>query len=277
MLALNDILPVHEFSGITAVFLVIAFGAFFWALEIGLDKSPIATVFEQLLMKNPKMSKEEAEKCVPMVITRIVGFIHNTVQVPIAIWVICHPQFAQNRFYGSHPISQLMLCGSAGFFLHDAVSCLIRESPFYVVHGLTCCLGYTAGAYLGLGHFYGGLFLLWEISTPFVQLRWILYKMGATETTAYAINGLLMVFSFGMVRVVFGTYFTGLLYYDTWKELKSDSKTPDAFPAGVCAAATIVSCLNYYWFSLMIKSLVKIFYHGHTWTHASDKTDKKIE
>lgn len=98
-----------------------------------------------------------------------------------------------------------MLCGSAGFFLHDAVSCLIRESPFYVLHGLTCCLGYTGGAYFGYGHFYGGLFLLWEISTPFVQLRWILYKMGATETAAYVANGLLMVFSFGMVRVVFGT------------------------------------------------------------------------
>lgn len=126
-------------------------------------------------------------------------------QVPVAIWVICHPHFLQDRFFGAHPISQLMLCGSAGFFLHDAVSCLIRESPFYVVHGLTCCLGYTAGAYFGFGHFYGGLFLLWEISTPFVQLRWILYKMGATETAAYVANGLLMVFSFGMVRVVFGT------------------------------------------------------------------------
>lgn len=98
-----------------------------------------------------------------------------------------------------------MLCGSAGFFLHDAISCLIRESPFYVVHGLTCCLGYTGGAYFGYGHYYGGLFLLWEISTPFVQLRWILHKMGATETAAYVANGLLMVFSFGMVRVVYGT------------------------------------------------------------------------
>lgn len=98
-----------------------------------------------------------------------------------------------------------MLFGSAGFFLHDAVSCFFRETPFYVVHGLTCCMGYTAGAYCGFGHFYGGLFLLWEISTPFVQLRWVLYKMGATETAAYVANGLLMVFSFGMVRVVFGT------------------------------------------------------------------------
>ena len=56
-------------------------GALFWALEVVLDKSPVATLFFQLLMKNPKMSKAEAEKCVPMVITRIVGFIHNTIQV----------------------------------------------------------------------------------------------------------------------------------------------------------------------------------------------------
>jgi len=56
-------------------------GVLFWLLEIALDKSPLATLFYQLLMKNPKMSKAEAEKCVPMVITRIVGFIHNTIQV----------------------------------------------------------------------------------------------------------------------------------------------------------------------------------------------------
>ena len=73
--------------------------------------------------------------------------------------------------------------------------------------------------------------------------------------------------------------FTGLLFHDTWKEMqsKSDDGPPTAMLIAICSAAAIVSCLNYYWFSLMIKSLVKIFYHGHTWTHASEKTDKKVE
>ena len=75
--------------------------------------------------------------------------------------------------------------------------------------------------------------------------------------------------------------FSALLFHDTWTEFQlppeEKKDAPDALLLGVCAAAAIVSCLNYYWFSLMVKSLIKIFYHGQTWTLASDKTDKKVE
>jgi TLC domain len=126
-------------------------------------------------------------------------------QVPIAVWAIANRDLRTDRFYGTHPLTHYMLCCAGGFFLHDAVSCLLRESPFYIVHGLTCCLGYTLGAAYGCGHFYGGLFLMWEVSTPFVQLRWVLYKMGLTETILYKLNGIMMVLSFGIARVFFGT------------------------------------------------------------------------
>lgn len=129
----------------------------------------------------------------------------DAVQVPIAVWAISNPDLRSNRFYGTHPLTHWMLCIAGGFFLHDAVSCLLRESPFYIVHGLTCCLGYTVGAAYGVGHFYGGLFLMWEVSTPFVQLRWVLHKMGRADTTLYKVNGILMVVTFGVARILFGT------------------------------------------------------------------------
>lgn len=57
-------------------------------------------------------------------------------QVPIAIWVVSNPALRGNRFHGSAALSYGMLCCAAGFFLHDAVCCLLRESPFYIVHGV---------------------------------------------------------------------------------------------------------------------------------------------
>lgn len=57
-------------------------------------------------------------------------------------------------------------------------------------------------------------------------------------------------------------------------EAHEGRKTPDGLLLGISVAATIISCLNYYWFSLMVKSLIKIFYHGHTWTTASHKKDE---
>jgi hypothetical protein len=46
---------------------------------------------------------------------------------------------------------------------------------------------------------------MWECSTPFVQLRWVLYKMDKTETVLYKINGVMMVLTFGIARILFGT------------------------------------------------------------------------
>lgn len=55
--------------------------------------SPIANKLANLLRSNPKLEEKEVKKCVPMVVTRIVGFIHNAVQVrPCAPCTLPHPR-----------------------------------------------------------------------------------------------------------------------------------------------------------------------------------------
>ena len=46
-----------------------------------MTKSPVASLILRMLKRNKKLSDEEARRCMPMVVTRIVGFIHNAVQV----------------------------------------------------------------------------------------------------------------------------------------------------------------------------------------------------
>ena len=46
---------------------------------------------------------------------------------------------------------------------------------------------------------------MWELSTPFVYMRWFLFTLGKSESKAYIINGLLMVGTFFVARNVFGT------------------------------------------------------------------------
>lgn len=126
-------------------------------------------------------------------------------QVPVAIWAICQPVLQADRLHAAHPVTHIMLCCAAGFFLHDAIACYLREPPMYIVHGATCCVGYTMGALMLSLHFYGALFLMWELSTPFVQLRWALHKLGKSETTLYKVNGLAMVATFFLARIAFGS------------------------------------------------------------------------
>ncbi len=45
---------------------------------------------------------------------------------------------------------------------------------------------------------------MWEVSTPFVYMRWFLFTLGKSQTKAYIINGLLMVFTFFVFRNIMG-------------------------------------------------------------------------
>ena len=71
---------------------------------------------------------------------------------------------------------------------------------------------------------------------------------------------------------VAGADFTFLMVSDARVELTTEDKScvvPTPLILGLCSAAVIISCLNYYWFSLMMKSLVKIYLKGQSWSQAS--------
>jgi hypothetical protein len=66
--------------------------------------------------------------------------------------------------------------------------------------------------------------------------------------------------------------FTFLLFQDAVAEVsrkESDSAAPAALLMGLCVAAAIISSLNYYWFGLMIKSLLRIYSQGQSYAEAS--------
>lgn len=48
------------------------------------------------------------------------------------------------------------------------------------------------------------MFLMWELSTPCVYVRWFLYHLGKHDTKAYLINGLTMMATFFFCRNVLG-------------------------------------------------------------------------
>ena len=48
------------------------------------------------------------------------------------------------------------------------------------------------------------MFLMWEVSTPCVHLRWLLYHVGKHHTRLYIINGLAMLATFFCCRNVLG-------------------------------------------------------------------------
>ena len=106
----------------------------------------------------------------------------------------------------------------------------------------------------------GAAFLMWELSTPFVNIRWLLSAMGRSESRLYMLNGLAMVAMFFCCRNLWGTWCSVRFFQATQVEL--DHPRPDGFsPAGIWGyriANVSLNALNAVWFYKMATKAAKL-------------------
>lgn len=138
-------------------------------------------------------------------------------------------------------------------------------------------------------NYYGLAFILYELSTPFLNFHWFLDKVGMTGSRPQFYNGIILITVFGLCRLVWGTYQSISIYRDLWKavqhlnspdlasvgkddaigQLARDAYNDESLPmilAGVYLASnTLLIVLNFYWFAKMVQAVTKRF----------DKSEKK--
>lgn len=135
-----------------------------------------------------------------------------------------------------------------------------RNEPLILFHHLFIGgFGFSVIVYLrgGLGDCVFGFVYLMELSTPFVSLRGILSKLGMKSTGAYVYNGLLMLLSFFVCRILSLPYVL-LLYsravHMTYVEAVS------SLPLGCKVSICILLLPQIYWFYLMSAGAIKVFF-----------------
>ena len=79
-----------------------------------------------------------------------------------------------------------------------------------VVHGLTFCL---QRPYVS---FYAPVFLLYELSSPFLNIHWFCDKLGLTGSMYQAVNGVLLVSTFFCCRIIWGIYNSICVFRDMY-------------------------------------------------------------
>ncbi|XP_068623408.1 TLC domain-containing protein 3A [Battus philenor] len=134
-----------------------------------------------------------------------------------------------------------------------------RHEPVILFHHLFIGgFGFLVIVYLrgGLGDCVFGFVYLMELSTPFVSLRGILSRMGLKSSRAYLLNGLAMLATFFVCRVLSLPYVClmysrviGLPYFEAIKSL----------PTGCKISICILLLPQLYWFYLMSAGAVKVF------------------
>jgi hypothetical protein len=141
------------------------------------------------------------------------------------------------------------------------------------------------------GNYYGLSFVLYELSTPFLNIHWFCDKLGLTGSKLQMYNGIALLVTFFGCRIVWGTYQSYMIYLDIYKALtmptpermgslleaqkcEGNANTSMGFNgSGSCAIGelpmwlvsvylvgnTALSLLNFYWFAQMVKAVRKRF------------------
>ncbi len=77
-----------------------------------------------------------------------------------------------------------------------------------------------SGTQRPFANYYGLAFVLYELSTPFLNAHWFLDKLGRTGSTPQLLNGIALIVSFAGCRLVWGTYLSVRIYADLWRAVR---------------------------------------------------------
>lgn len=140
-------------------------------------------------------------------------------------------------------------------------------------------------------NFYAPIFVLYELSSPFLNIHWACDKLGLTGSIYQLINGIVLVIVFFGARLCFGTYQTYLVTADILTAVRSSNVelasymksnssgpgsvevdellryyTPAAVPIWLpivyVGSNTVLNILNWYWFGKMVTTIKSRFVSG---------------
>lgn len=182
--------------------------------------------------------------------------IHVVIVVPLALRCLDLPHVEENRAFGWDESMGTANAVATGYFIWDtldAVFCF--DAVGFVLHGFACFLIYSLSFRPFVGY-YSTRCLLWETSTIFLNIHWFLDKTGKTGSPQQFVNGIVLLFTFLFVRIIWG----GIVSYQFFLELL---KVRDEIPALLFlvygGGNLVLQGLNYFWFYSMIIALKKRF------------------
>ncbi|KAL5606167.1 hypothetical protein BROUX41_006066 [Berkeleyomyces rouxiae] len=267
-------LHIHEVLGSALVYSVI-----FW---------PVSPVLSRLCFPNhyPQLSRSRRLNWDAHVVSMLQSVLINAV----ALWVLAvdtdrkHNDW-EHRVWAYTGADAMVQAMAAGYFLWDLVVTAMNLHIFglgTLAHAVSALAVYSLGFRPFVNH-YACIFILWELSTPFLNIHWFLDKLNMTGSKLQAYNGAMLIFTFFSCRLVFGTYQSYLIMQDIWAAINvvppiarsgadlvagaagvhrfttADSAVPVWLGLAYLASNITLNSLNFYWFVKMIQAVTKRF------------------
>ncbi|OTA86253.1 hypothetical protein M434DRAFT_24258 [Hypoxylon sp. CO27-5] len=211
----------------------------------------------------------------------VVSLVQSTTINALALWVMFVDDERRNmdwqeRIWGYTGGAAMIQALAAGYFLWDLIMTASHINIFglgMLAHAISALLVYSFG-FRPFVNYYSCNFILWELSSPFLNIHWFFDKLGMTGSRAQLYNGLILIFTFFSCRLVWGTYQSFLVARDLWKGLhsvptvlyvrtmqfvSSSTSIPVWLAAIYIGANLTLNSLNFYWFFKMIDAVRKRF------------------
>jgi len=236
----------------------------------------------------------------------IVSLAQSIMINTLALWVMWTDEERKNmdwveRVWGYTGAAGMIQGLAAGYFLWDLMISLMNVKAFgygMLAHAFSALLVFSFG-FRPFVNFYGCTFILYELSTPFLNFHWFFDKLDMTGSKAQLYNGIVLLFAFFSCRLVWGTYQSVRVYQDVWAAINHKpvgaSINLDALTNGTAAAAQaaaghsaapihdgvmqfageefvplwlaftylgsniVLNTLNFFWFGKMIETVRKRF------------------
>ncbi|KAH9862615.1 hypothetical protein IAQ61_010033 [Plenodomus lingam] len=225
----------------------------------------------------------------------IVSFVQSTLICGLALWVLrADDELRQmdtiERVYGYTGASGLIQAFAGGYFLWDLVITVQNVRIFGIgmlFHAICALCVFSLGFRPFVNH-YACTFILYELSSPFLNIHWFCDKLNMTGTTLQLVNGIILLFTFFSCRIIWGSYQSVRVFGDVYRAYSAgavsladlqlaklndstfvgnsgfnndvlqfaDGQTVPLWLAGAYLASNLIlNSLNWFWFGKMIQTL----------------------
>ncbi|KAG2189708.1 hypothetical protein INT46_010086, partial [Mucor plumbeus] len=138
----------------------------------------------------------------------VVSTIHCLVVVLGSFFIFADNSLNEDRVFGYVRWAADIYSISCGYFLWDTIIAVY----FYKYQGISMVFHGIASfsvfifSFRPFVNYYGAIFLMYELSTIFLNFHWFMDKLGWTGSKIQLVNGVVLLLTFLGARIVFGTY-----------------------------------------------------------------------
>ncbi|KAK5130089.1 hypothetical protein LTR08_002477 [Meristemomyces frigidus] len=114
----------------------------------------------------------------------------------------------EQRIWGYSGMSGLCQSFALGYFMWDLFMCSYHVKIFgwgMLAHAISATSVFILG-YRPFLYYYCPVFLLYELSSPFLNIHWFCDKLDLTGSIYQGVNGALLTLTFFLCRICWGTY-----------------------------------------------------------------------